>query len=66
MRIKRSIIINRLKDCLRQATLETDDALANKLLDLMLMSGMQLPSEEVPDPEFPEMPNFRWAEEENE
>lgn len=64
--MKRSTIIHRLKEILQQATLETDESLANRILDLLLMSGMQLPTEETPDAEFPEMVRYRWDEEESE
>ena len=66
MRVKRSVVVERIKSILREAILETDEALANRILDIVLFSGLQLPSEEIPDPEFPEMINYRWEKEENE
>jgi hypothetical protein len=64
--LKRSVVVNRIQQILREAILETDEALANRILDVCLMSGMQLPTAEINDPEFPEMANYRWSDEETE
>jgi hypothetical protein len=64
--MKRSVIINRLIQLFHEASLETDESLANRVLDICLQSGMQLPTQEIPDPEFPELPRFRWSKEDEE
>lgn len=63
--MKRSQIIRRISDVLSDAKLETDDALAERVLSVVEKMGMLPPTNEF-DPEFPSTPNYRWADEEKE
>ncbi len=63
--MKRSVVVKRIANVLSTARLETDEALANRILETVESCGLLPPTNEF-DPEFPSTPNYRWSKEDKE